>query len=572
PLALPADHPFPADPSPAGDFEPLTLPESLTAGLRILCRREGVTPFMALLAAFAAALHRATGQTDLLVATPVANRLRPEVMGMAGYFNNLVPLRLDLSGDPPFADTLARVRETALAVYRHAGFPFQWLAELPGLAHVPLARGVFALHDARAERLALPGVAAHPLPLHSGATAFDLYLSLVEEEHTIGGQLQYRTALFRPETAAALGKYFQMVLAQVVARPALRLSELPPPPPPVRAGQPPPVATAAFVSPRDALEERLAQLWETVLGVEEPAGATDNFFERGGYSLAAVRLAAAIESAFGVDFSPAHVYQFPTVAAQADALRREGGLAVKGSLVVLRSGGDRPPVFLLPGNMGNVFADGGELARHLPPGRAVYGLQDGLHNPSGVAALAARYRREVQSVQAGGPYFVVGICSGAVVAFEMAHQWLSAGERVALLAMVEPSPFAAPGWRPYLRFAGDLLERVRARWGHHARQVSQLDALSRQHYTRMKMKVLANRWGLLRYRPPVYGGTLHLFLTAESRRLPSPNPYLHWQSRAAETRLHTIPGTHASITGKGEEVNRAHARALAEALARLAVW
>ena len=238
----------------------------------------------------------------------------------------------------------------------------------------------------------------------------------------------------------------------------------------------------------------------------------------------------------------------------------------------LRPGGDHPPVFLLPGNMGNVFSDLGELARHLPPERPVYGLQDGLHNPSGVVALAARYRREAQSVQSAGPYFLVGICSGAVVAFEMACQLRAAGEAVALLAMVEPSPFAAPGWRPYLRFAGDLLERLRARLGHHARQVSQLDAVSRQSYARMKMKVLANRWGLLRYRPPRYGGQLHLFLTAESRHAPPPNPYLCWQSFAAEARLHPIPGTHASITGKGEEVDGAHARALATALRRLDVW
>src|SRR6185503_1558579 len=113
-LELPSDHPRPAVQSFRGSFEPLTVPEEVTARLKELSRREGVTLFMLLLGAWQVLLSRYTGTADVVVGTPIANRQRGEVEGLIGYFVNALALRTDLSGDPTFRELVSRVREVAL--------------------------------------------------------------------------------------------------------------------------------------------------------------------------------------------------------------------------------------------------------------------------------------------------------------------------------------------------------------------------------------------------------------------------------------------------------------------------
>src|SRR5262249_42199674 len=119
PLELPTDRPRPAMRSGRGAIRFFELPQDLTQAIRTLGQKAGATPYMTLLAAFQALLHRYSGQTDFAVGSPIANRNRAETEGLVGYFVNMLALRADLSGDPSFRDLLGRVREGALGAFEH---------------------------------------------------------------------------------------------------------------------------------------------------------------------------------------------------------------------------------------------------------------------------------------------------------------------------------------------------------------------------------------------------------------------------------------------------------------------
>ena len=128
-LSLPTDRPRPPMPSFRGETVPVALGATLSAQVRELGRRTKCTPFMVLLAAFAALLSRYASESDVAIGTYVANRGRSELEGLIGFFVNTLVMRVDLSGDPTFEQVLARVRDTALGTYAHQDLPFSKLVE-----------------------------------------------------------------------------------------------------------------------------------------------------------------------------------------------------------------------------------------------------------------------------------------------------------------------------------------------------------------------------------------------------------------------------------------------------------
>ena len=128
-LNLPADHPRPAVQTFRGARRSIELSKELSQGLKALSRKEGVTLFMTLLAAFQTLLYRYTRQEDIVVGSPIANRNRTEVEGLIGFFVNTLVLRTDLSGNPSFREVLQRVRKVALEGYEHQDLPFEKLVE-----------------------------------------------------------------------------------------------------------------------------------------------------------------------------------------------------------------------------------------------------------------------------------------------------------------------------------------------------------------------------------------------------------------------------------------------------------
>ena len=230
-LDLPLDRPRTAAAGEAGASRAVALPPGLLPDLRELARRQGVTLFMAVLAAFQALLSRVGGSEDVSVGTPVAGRGQMRTEGLIGFFVNTLVMRTDLSGEPSFTRLLARAREVALAAYAHQDLPFDKLVEelqpRRDLGASPLFQVAFALDSEPPLTLRLGGVAASLWPLEAGAEKFDLSLTLDVEAETLRGAFSFRTALFDGATVERLAGHFARLLAAAVADPGRPLPELP---------------------------------------------------------------------------------------------------------------------------------------------------------------------------------------------------------------------------------------------------------------------------------------------------------------------------------------------------------
>jgi natural product biosynthesis luciferase-like monooxygenase protein/amino acid adenylation domain-containing protein/FkbM family methyltransferase len=230
-LALPTDRNRPAVQSFAGASHRFRLPEGVEDALRSLAREEGATLFMVLLAAYKTLLARYTGQADLVVGTPVANRGRSETEGLVGFFANMLALRTDLSGDPTFREALRRVRDTALGGYAHEELPFERLVEElhpeRSLSRNLVFQTVFLLDESPARPFRLPGLDLVPVEIDPGTSMFDLTFGIEKGDEGLIGRMEYATALFDAATVERMADGFGELLRGIAARPDARVSELP---------------------------------------------------------------------------------------------------------------------------------------------------------------------------------------------------------------------------------------------------------------------------------------------------------------------------------------------------------
>ncbi|HEX8275245.1 MAG TPA: non-ribosomal peptide synthase/polyketide synthase [Longimicrobiaceae bacterium] len=229
-LDLPTDRPRPAVATQAGARVPFQLPAELAASLDALARREGATPFMALMAAWQALLGRWSGQDDVLVGTPIAGRTRAETEGLIGMFVNTLVLRTRLDGRPTFRELLARVRETTLGAYAHQDVPFERLVEElqpeRSLRHAPVFQVTFAMQNLEAEALRLGGLRLSPLDGGGEAAKFDLTLVMSGGAERLGGTVSFRTDLFDARTVERMLARFRALLEAVAADPERRPADV----------------------------------------------------------------------------------------------------------------------------------------------------------------------------------------------------------------------------------------------------------------------------------------------------------------------------------------------------------
>ena len=231
-LEVPGDYVRPTKKDHAGDSVRLALNEELTAGLKELSRRRGTTMFMTLLAGWAALLSRLSGQQDVVIGTPVANRGRVDIEGLIGFFANTLALRLDVSGSPTVAALLDRVRARALEAQEHQDIPFEQVVELArpvrSLSHSPVFQVMFAWQNTPKSIPEFPGIAVRPLTSAPRVTAkFDLTLLLQEAGDQIVGRLEYATSLFRQSTIERYLGHFRRLLEAIVEDDSQLVDRLP---------------------------------------------------------------------------------------------------------------------------------------------------------------------------------------------------------------------------------------------------------------------------------------------------------------------------------------------------------
>lgn len=231
PLELPTDRPRPAMQTNRGASMAFTLDRDLTENLKHLGLREDATLFMTLLAGFQTLLHRYTGQEQISVGTPIANRQHKEIEPLIGFFVNTLVMLTDLSGEPTFREAIGRVKEVALGAYAHQDVPFEKLVESLGverdLSRTPLFQVMFILQNAPSQELELPGLRLQPEDTDTGQSTFDLTLSLAEREGVLSGAIEYNADLFDRETIEDLIAHYRILLNGAVETPDVAIGRLP---------------------------------------------------------------------------------------------------------------------------------------------------------------------------------------------------------------------------------------------------------------------------------------------------------------------------------------------------------
>lgn len=229
-LNLPTDYPRSKNRTSYGAIESLLLPQPLSRAIKALAQREDVTPYMVVLAAFNVLLHRLTGQDQILVGSPTANRMSTETEGLVGPFANTLLLKSDLSGDPTFGALLQRVKDVSLGAFSNQTLPFEKLVENVKLASAQkgsqLFQVLFVLQTAFMQPTEANGVKITPIRSVSPGSIFELLMGVVERAEGARLQMEYNTELFKPETIGQMLDDLHAILRFGVLDKDRRLSEL----------------------------------------------------------------------------------------------------------------------------------------------------------------------------------------------------------------------------------------------------------------------------------------------------------------------------------------------------------
>jgi surfactin family lipopeptide synthetase A len=229
-LQMPTDRPRLAVPTFRGALHAVEIPDALVVRLRSLAQSERATLFMVLFAGFQALLARYTGQEDIVVGVPIANRTRTELESLIGFFVNTLVFRTDVSGNPTVRELLRRVRSVALGAYAHQDLPFEKLVEelqpRRDLSRNPLCQVMFQLFSASAGG-GTPHDSPPPLTVDRDTSKFDLTVHIFEEANGLSAKFEYSVDLFDASTIARLARHYRNVLEAFATEPGQRLWEVP---------------------------------------------------------------------------------------------------------------------------------------------------------------------------------------------------------------------------------------------------------------------------------------------------------------------------------------------------------
>ena len=229
-LELPTDRPRPTVQSYRGASYHFSVSQTITEQLKLLSRQEAATLFMVLLTSFNILLFRYSGQKDVCVGMPIANRNRVEIEGLIGLFVNTLVLRTDLSDNPAFTVLLRSVREICLGAQAHQDLPFEKLVEelapARDMSHSPLFQVMFTLQNTPETQLDIDGLQIIPVNMDTGAVKFDLDLEMTEKQGGLDAIFNYNTDLFDESTIVRMAGHLERLLEAIVSAPDKRLHDL----------------------------------------------------------------------------------------------------------------------------------------------------------------------------------------------------------------------------------------------------------------------------------------------------------------------------------------------------------
>jgi thioesterase domain-containing protein len=444
--------------SATGDIETLLVSPELTKAAHEFCVREGVTLNILFFSVFCALISRVSGQLDLVIGSPCANRSE-ETEELIGLFMNIQVMRLRLAPDESFHSLLLKVQDWTLAAYDNQMLPFEELvydsffAEAENALEIP----IFFLYQKSfmiTHRVA--GLEIVPLRSMSPGAVFEMMFAIVDRaEEGPRLQLEYNPQHYRATTIQRFLDLFVDLLASGVKAPSSRLGKLE-----VRRTLLFPSALAhdatasgshkraqaeipaanVSVIPKDPIEAQLLNLWRATLRIDQIDVDTD-LFSLGASSLTILRLVTRMNKLYSMHFGLASVISAPNIRLLAVLVRRRYAPNTASSLVPIQPVGDKPSLYIVHGAGGNVVNFYG-LSTRIGSDQPVYGVQAQALEAGQPALLkiedmAAHYLKEIRRIQPKGPYHFLGYSFGGIVVLEMAHQLRAAGQEVGLVGMLD---------------------------------------------------------------------------------------------------------------------------------------
>lgn len=590
--------------SESGDIETVLISPELTAAAHKLCNSQNVTLNILLFSIFCALLYRATGEHDLVIGSPCANR-NEDTEELIGLFMNIQVLRVQIGQSETFRDLLTKVQDWTLGAYENQELPFEELIYDSHFSHhnTSFEIPIFFLYQ-KSFMLTqhVAGVEIVPLRSMSPGAVFEWMFAIVDRpEEGPRLQLEYNPTYFRPETIQRYLKSFVALLESAVQDPRMLLDEMAPEDDLLRDARsenpdisrksrqaPDPkelnASTEAIVesgdrpyTTNDPIEAQLLELWKLMLGIDDIAGDT-NVFSLGVSSLSILRLVTRMNSLYSMGFGLASLISAPTIRGVAELVRKRYAPNTATSLVPIQPVGTKSPLYIVHGAGGNVVNFYG-LTTRIGTDQPVYGVQaqaleanqPAFHR---IEEMAAHYLEEIRRAQPKGPYHLLGYSFGGIVVLEMAHQLRVAGETIGMLGMLDtrakeyipvaqgeahaPAPINVPKH-------GRLTEYFRRNRGHGNSKawleffVKDLKERRVRYTTVLAAKMLSkipaslkdtheiNSYAARKYNVKPFAGKLTLFRASvqEDRSIPADNGWGPIFSEGIE--VHETPGDHWQV-------------------------
>jgi thioesterase domain-containing protein/non-ribosomal peptide synthetase component F len=445
-LNFPTDRPPTNRPASRGAIQKSKLPDDLMAALKAFGRAENVTPFMLTAAAFSVLLFHYTEQSDIVIGSPAANR-KAETQDIIGPFAGPFAMRLTVDGDWTFRKILKCTSETALDAFSHSEIPFEAVIDRLKVRATggrnPLFQFYFLYQTAFLQPHHSRDLTIVPLPTFSLGTPFEIQLAIIDRKDGTYAQLEYNPDLFDSSTIVEFLENYERLLHDIIADPDIRIADLKGRIA-VRSNKMDQAGPVEYVAPRTPTETALCQMWQTLFDVQR-IGLKDDFFQLGGQSLLAAQLVSEIEKNFGalIDLSTllvATTVERLALRLEAASFQTASSADLPTSVVPLKSGSDKTPLFCFHGGGGHLLAYR-EMAHALDEDQPVFGIRapdlDGAQRFLDVRQLAEDYLRDIIQVQQTGPYNLCGMSFGGLLAYEVAVRLMERGERVGVLAIFD---------------------------------------------------------------------------------------------------------------------------------------